>query len=129
MPRVSDIDHFKCYRVLGRPFQTTVMVSDQFETQPTTLIEPRLICNPVDKNGEGIPDPDNHLTCYTIKPGAAFTPREVTTMDQFGQQELRSVRGQCRKRAFLCVPSEVNPPATTTSTIVTTTTTSVTTTT
>jgi hypothetical protein len=112
------INHFKCYRVAGPGFaQLTVSVADQFETQSTTLLTPRLLCNPVDKNGEGIVDPAAHLTCYTIKPGGApFTPTSINVVDQFAQQDLTVLRGECRKRSLLCVPSEKNPGGTTSST-------------
>jgi hypothetical protein len=111
IPRQTDGNHFKCYRVRASSFTAlTVNVVDQFETSPTTLVKLRLLCNPVDKNGEGIVNPDAHLACYTIKGGGArFTPRAVTVMDQFAQQDLRALRGECRKRSFLCVPSQKNP--------------------
>jgi hypothetical protein len=101
------LNHFKCYRVKGQGFQQqTVSLADQFETRTTTLVKPRLLCTPVDKNGEGIPDPVNHLTCYRAMPGPPkFTPREVTVTDQFAQQDLRSLRGVCRQVDILCVPS------------------------
>ena len=111
------INHYKCYRVAGAGFaQRTVSVGDQFETGTVTLLTPRLLCNPVDKNGEGIVDPAAHLTCYTIKPGTPFTPRDVDVVDQFAEQDLTILRGECRKRSLLCVPSEKNPGGTTSST-------------
>lgn len=110
VPSPLDINHFKCYRVSGPGFTTRlVTVADQFETQPATLVKPRLLCNPVSKNGEPIVDPEGHLACYTIKRGGAFTPRPVTVMDQFAVQDLRALQGTCRKRSVLCVPSEKNP--------------------
>ena len=30
--------------------------------------DPFLFCNPVDKNGEGIRNPDDHLACYRALP-------------------------------------------------------------
>jgi hypothetical protein len=103
-------NHFKCYRVQAPSFTTrTVNVADQFETQSTTLVKLYLLCNPVDKNGEGIVDPEGHLACYTIKGGVSFTPRSVTVMDQFSQQDLSALQGECRRRSVLCVPSQKNP--------------------
>jgi hypothetical protein len=111
VPRQSNGNHFKCYRVRGRGFASrTVSVADQFESQMATLVKPRLLCNPVDKNGEGIVDPTAHLTCYTIKGGGPpFTPQDVTVMDQFAEENLQALRGECRKRSLVCVPSEKNP--------------------
>jgi hypothetical protein len=110
VPSEFGVDHFKCYRVRGRGFVTrSVSVTDQFETQAATLVKPRLLCNPVDKNGEGILNPAAHLTCYTIKASGAFAPRAVSVVDQFAQQDLSVLEGDCRKRAFVCVPSLKNP--------------------
>jgi dipeptidyl aminopeptidase/acylaminoacyl peptidase len=113
VPRDSDTNHFKCYRVRGRDFTTVAAnVADQFEIQTTMLVRPRLLCNPVVKDASGIVDAAAHLTCYTIKPGLpAFTPQDVTVMDQFAEQDLRALRGECRRRSVLCVPSEKNPPS------------------
>ena len=96
-------------------------VVDQFETVTATVVRPKLFCNPVDKNGEGIPDPDTHLTCYRIRlPRSA--PRSVMVEDQFTNQDLQAFHGTCRRAALLCVPTEKNPGAsTTTTTLVSTT--------
>jgi hypothetical protein len=108
----SDLDgnHFKCYRVRGKGFVTrTVTLADQFETRTETVLKPRSICTPVDKNGGGISDPAAHLACYTLKAGGAFAPIEVDIVDQFGGTGGEPLRGECRKRSLLCVPSEKNP--------------------
>jgi hypothetical protein len=74
------MNHFKCYKVRSKGsgfVPLTVTVADQFETKMTRVLKPLLLCNPVDKNGEGIPDPACHLTCYRIRdaPGQLpFTP-------------------------------------------------------
>jgi hypothetical protein len=87
-----------------------VTVADQFETRTATLGEPHVMCNPVDKQGSGIQFPGCHLTCYKLDPGPPkFTPRDVLVEDQFTRQDLRSLRGTCRKVDLLCVPSEKNP--------------------
>jgi hypothetical protein len=126
-PRTTEINHFKCYRVRAKGFtKRTVSVVDQFETQTATLVKPKFLCNPVDKNGEGIVDPSNHIACYIIKAGAAFTPQDVTVTDQFAEQAGHALTGECRKRALLCVPSEKNPGSSTTTTTPTTSTTTTT---
>ena len=58
-----------------------------------------MLCNPVDKNGEGINDPDNHLMCYEIKD--KFKQKNIHTHDQFGPETLDT-----KKIKELCVPSE-----------------------
>jgi hypothetical protein len=110
------VDHFKCYRARGRGFSARgVTLADQFETAPLTVVRPRLLCNPVDKNGEGILDPAAHLVCYVLRPGSAAA-RDVTLVDQFATQDARTLRLSTRRAWALCVPSEKNPSAPTTTT-------------
>jgi len=98
--------HFKCYQVVKETpvfEELNVFLSDQFEDKDTTVKVPTLVCNPVDKDGEGINNPDFHLTCYKIKQVKGQTPfnkRNVLIDNQFG--ELTLVVG---KPQLLCVPS------------------------
>jgi hypothetical protein len=116
---VGDLDdlntnHFKCYRVRRTPgapkfTERDVQLADQFEIKATTVIRPYLLCNPVDKNGEGVPDPTNHITCYKIKDVSGqppFVPVQPNVTDQFIVQDLQtSRRTECGKTRLLCVPS------------------------
>ncbi len=59
---------------------------------------PKLLCNPVDKNGEGIPGPKSHLVCYEIKDdpeGTAERVKEVMVKNQF-QEAAPSARASLR---------------------------------
>jgi hypothetical protein len=118
-----NLNHFKCYRVAQRhgKFPSRVVeLADQFETKTTVVQKPLLMCNPVDKNGEGVVDPANHLTCYRIVDAAGqpdFLQRDVSVEDQFTEQLVTAFRGTCRKASLLCVPSEKNPGNPTTTTI------------
>jgi hypothetical protein len=113
IPIESDINHYKCYKVRpakGEPkFQERLVdLDDQFESKLTEVVKPRFLCNPVDKNGEGVPDPGNHLVCYRIDdaPGEPrFVRVQADILDQFGEQDLNTLRGDCRKASFLCLPS------------------------
>jgi len=109
-----NINHFKCYRVRPTPgapkfTERDVQLNDQFEMKATTVIKPFLLCNPVDKNGEGVPDPTNHITCYKIKDVSGqppFVPVQPNVTDQFVVQDLQtSRRTDCGKTRLLCVPS------------------------
>ena len=67
-----------------------------------------MLCNPVDKNGEGISDATAHLVCYSIKDVAKpkqpkFVARSVQADNQFGSLQLKAT-----KSSSLCVPSEKN---------------------
>ena len=111
VPSGLNMNHFKCYTVAeGSPkfSEQQVDLADQFETKATTVIRPRLLCNPVDKNGEGIVDANNHLTCYAIRDAAGqprLQPQQVEVEDQFALQDLNTLTGDCRKLSYLCVPS------------------------
>jgi hypothetical protein len=104
----SGIDHFKCYRAkdLKNPkfIGTTVALSDQFGVNDGAfdVKKPALFCNPADKNGEGIRNPADHLTCYKVK--GPKLPKEdrpnVEIANQLGALEL-----EVQKPFLLCVPS------------------------
>jgi len=132
----SDLDHFKCYGArelknvctgdfstkckadadcaavggicnLGFPKGVTVTLADQFETTPVEVRKPKLLCLPVDKNGEGIANPVGHLLCYGIErsDGLKHTPvGGIHTNNQFGPGVLSTI-----KEELLCVPAVKNP--------------------
>ncbi len=100
------LNHFQCYKVRRAPgaphfAPVTVTLEDQFETRTVRLVRSDMMCNPVDKNGEGIPEPDGHLTCFRIHDASAATKRTITAEDQFGVRTLQTGRS-----TVLCVPSE-----------------------
>ena len=125
-----NLNHFKCYRVAqrhGKFAPRVVTLADQFETKTTVVQKPMLMCNPVDKNGEGVVDPAGHLTCYRIVDADGqqdFIPQDVSVSDQFTEQLVKAFRGSCRQASLLCVPSLKNPGAGTTTTTLHPTTTS-----
>ena len=110
-----NINHFKCYQgknpTAGPAFRpTTVTLTDQFETgKQTEVKKPFMFCNPVDKNGEGIENANNHVECYKVKGvkgQAKFTGATITSDNQFGTEGL-----ELKKANLLCVPSQkfLNP--------------------
>ncbi len=111
VPPVAAVDHFKCYKV--KDSQTpkfvqipSVSLADQFETKNHKVVKPSALCNPVDKNGEGINDPDRHLVCYTAPQApqqAKFVKQQVQTVNQFGTLQLEATAA-----SELCVPSAKN---------------------
>ena len=63
-PTSAALDHFKCYKAKGASLDVLVSLVDQFGVEPEVLVgKPKLFCNPVDKNDEGISNPEAHLTC------------------------------------------------------------------
>jgi hypothetical protein len=107
-----DVDHFKCYRVRvtpGTPVSAQdrkVSVSDQF-TDPAkivTLRKPRHLCLPVDKNGEGIKNPQAHLLCYAARP-ARGEPKHIRREGVFVNNQFGPLRIDTIREQELCIPS------------------------
>lgn len=112
-----DLRHYKCYRVSkapGAPRFTgpDVSLKDQFESRINELIKPRLVCTPVDKNGEepDAPFDPGHLTCFKIKdaPGQPpFVRVSAEVEDQFVRSTAEPTqRTDCGHSRLLCVPSQ-----------------------
>jgi hypothetical protein len=100
------IDHYKCYDAQTKKGTTfikqSVTLADAFRTVATNAERPVSLCNPVDKNGEGVDDPSAHLECYKLT-DRPFTTRFVAIHNQFGNLTL-----EVKNPATLCVPSEKN---------------------
>ena len=99
-------NHFKCYQVLdwAEWEPRRVELKDQFGKSIARVVEPRMLCNPVDKNGEGVPSPKYHLVCYEMQDDPqGDTPRvkEVTVRNQFQEGPL-----WVGSAPMMCVPSQ-----------------------
>ena len=93
------IDHYKCYEAKGYAPRETINLEDQFGKERGVRVgKPAFFCNPVNKNGEGILDPEVHLTCYEIE--RKGEKRDVVVENQFGEQTLTVDEPE-----LLCVPS------------------------
>jgi hypothetical protein len=111
-PKARD-NHYQCYKAEHEPIEPLpVKLADQFNPQgwEDRIIAMPFLCNPVDKNGEGIFDVERHLACYTlVRQQEPQTNRHVLVTDQFGKHELVVKQAQT-----LCVPSRkgfaVEPP-------------------
>jgi hypothetical protein len=123
IPSTLDVNHYKCYGAQVAPgeprfLQRFLSLQDQFETKQTVVKRPRMFCNPVDKNGEGILDPALVLTCYGIRQDRGQSPfvrRTVQIEDQFSPGGS-PVTVRVRRGSMLCVPSMVLPNPTPTPT-------------
>jgi hypothetical protein len=101
------LDHFKCYSASGNDFTSrTVTLADEFRSVTTSVVRPVGLCNPVDKDGEGIHDATAHLECYATTDssgGTPFTSRAVRVTNQFGEEQLTAGTSY-----GVCVPTEKN---------------------
>jgi hypothetical protein len=101
-PGPVGIDHYLCYDALGPALAAGVSTVDQFQGFATTLLSPLLFCNPVDKNGEGIANPDDHMACYQNSvPGGPIGP--IPILNQF---EPIPVQISLDEPILMCVPSQ-----------------------
>lgn len=94
--------HYQCYKILehGNNPPNNVTLEDQFVSTEDVTGPPVRLCNPVDKNGEGIPHRNVHLVCYKLPP-ADIDPISVTVRNQFTDGEVLVIGD----RDMLCVPS------------------------
>jgi len=66
-------DHFFCYKVKTTKGAAKfakipgIDLGDQFEGRKFDLTKPVTLCNPADKNGEGVSDIETHLEGYQVK--------------------------------------------------------------
>jgi hypothetical protein len=108
------IDHFKCYKVKVtegtlefEPIQVTL--ADQFEDKLFDVKKPNRLCNPVDKNDEGIINFEAHLMCYKVKRAEDEPKHEkvkgIRINNQFGPLQIDT-----KKEEELCVPSTKTLP-------------------
>jgi hypothetical protein len=89
-------DPMKCYKAKRSPSTPKTprderILSDSFETKLYRAVRPLLYCNPVDRDGASIKDPEHHLTCYRIKEARAqepFQPVSIDVVDAFVTQQL-----------------------------------------
>lgn len=103
-----NVDHFLCYEIDNDDQDNLgiqIPVVDQFN-QPKLfdIKKPRWLCNPVEKNGEEIKDPDNHLMCFSIEP-ASGEPSHDRIEGLFVNDQFGPGRADTKIERELCVPS------------------------
>jgi hypothetical protein len=93
-------NHYLCYRVVesSGAQAPNVKLKDQFGDGATKPAKASYVCNPVDKNGEGIVNKESHLVCYTLRIGIKAKP--VLIKNQFGELKIKLGSPE-----ILCVPS------------------------
>lgn len=101
-PGTVKIDHFKCYDVSAQPVDANVELVDQFQGWGGLALDPFLLCNPAEKNGGGIQNPDDHLTCYNVQPAGQPLNSKIPISNQF----FDSAEIDVFEPFALCVPSK-----------------------
>jgi len=102
-------NHYKCYNVQGPPVDVPIGMTDQFDTWTATVLLPRFLCNPAEKEvgppGAGgqtypIVDPNQHYVCYDFQP---FDPQPFTAFmtDQFVRDQTMVLN----PGHMICVPT------------------------
>lgn len=98
------VDHYLCYDIVDSSGHKPVKVKvrDQFGAGVGIVAEPAQMCNPVDKNGEGILNREGHLVCYKFDPQEfpELKPHTVLTKNQFGETKIATEKPQ-----LMCIPS------------------------
>jgi hypothetical protein len=105
------VNNYKCYRVKDNkapalPAGIQVTLQDQFGSAIYDVKKVTKLCTPVDKDGDGIVNTDNHLTCYKIvlaknPPQPKFIKHKVSTRNSnIGDAFL-----DIKKPKELCMPA------------------------
>ena len=105
-PLPNPLNHYKCYRLSHARFrQAGIGIETQFGALTIDIKKPLHLCLPVDKNGEGIVDPNTSQLCYQVRGPRPASQPTVNTDNQFGSDSF-SFFGPRE----LCVPSTVQLP-------------------
>ncbi len=87
------LDHFECYEIKPGFFvNQQVTVQDQFGTISELLRFPHRLCNPTNKNNEGVHDLADHLAGYVMKAPKFTRIANQTITNQFGTTLIDVVR-------------------------------------
>jgi hypothetical protein len=99
-------DDFLCYK--GKTSQPTplpgVSLADEFESGNFIIRKGKFLCNPANKNNEGIIDPLTHLRGYLIK-AATGAPAHVRQTNLLVTNQIGQIRVDTIKPDVLLVPA------------------------
>jgi hypothetical protein len=110
-PAGHDVDHYKCYDVKvvkGAPTPhkgQKIVLTDQFAAARSFDIKkPATLCNPVDKNGEGIKANARHLLCYAVK-ASKKQPKHGKQIGLYLNNQFGPGRLDTKKEEAVCLPA------------------------
>lgn len=99
-----ELDHYQCYS--GKDLRMPPFVpqgaalSDQLGTEQIGADKLKYVCAPVNKNGEGIADPAQHLACYAIS-ATKLAPRPQAQISS----QFQASRFELKRARYLCLPA------------------------
>jgi hypothetical protein len=92
-------DHYLCYK--AKPTKSAprftqvpgVTLVDAFESGAGTVVKPKALCAPANKNDEGLRDPATHLLSYILRSDVTHVPQTgLGVADQFGTLSIDTVK-------------------------------------
>ena len=107
-----NVDHFLCYKIEDddgdeNNLGIQISVVDQFNQPKLFKIrKPRRLCNPVNKNGEGVKDPKSHLMSFSVK-RASGEPKHERVQSIFVNDQFGPGRVDTKEERELWVPSTI----------------------
>jgi len=106
-----DVDHYRCYKVkvvkgAPKPYKgQQIVLTDQFAAgRSFDIKKPSLLCNPVDKNGEGIKDNARHVLCYAVKV-TKKQPKHQKQQGLYVTNQFGPGRMDTKKEDVVCLPA------------------------
>jgi hypothetical protein len=110
-PAGHDVDHYKCYDVKvvkGSPAPhkgQKIVLTDQFAAARSFDVKkPAMLCNPVDKSGEGIKNNTRHLLCYAVK-ASKKQPKHAKQTGLYVNNQFGPGRLDTKKEEAVCLPA------------------------
>lgn len=92
---MAQLNHFKIWKIGTKKFQRGVTLLGQFDKearQDAVIDAAEWLANPVNKNGEGVPNPNQHLVGYFLKPPAKPAPKRwVLLSNQFHSEKTETI--------------------------------------
>lgn len=108
-PLAAPGNHYLCHKIDVKEQppglkQVTAQAIDQFGSHVVRNLVPVRLCAPVDKNGEGIPDPDSHLLCFNRNKAGSLGLDDVRLVNQFFNMQAQAV--ELTRFQEFCVESQ-----------------------
>lgn len=106
VPSALNMDHFKCYKARSKEkvVKRTATIEDDDGNAVVTILKPAQLCNPVDKNGEGIKNNTRHLLCYAVK-ASKKQPKHAKQAGLYVNNQFGPGRLDTKKEETVCLPA------------------------